>query len=101
MRSMPASNGVIRRDRIITPGRTVTGARSAQAGGNVADGAAAMVVVIESDPAIRAALNQMLSEWGLRVIEADLDSAMPVRDEHTDAAAIIADFELGATPDRL
>ncbi len=43
---------------------------------------------------------QLLTEWDLRVIEADLDSAMPVRDEHVAAAAIITDFELGAGLDR-
>ena len=75
--------------------------RPTQASGPVADGTAATIVVIESDPSTRSALNQMLNEWGLRVIEADVDSAMPVRDEHTEAAAIIADFELGATPERL
>jgi len=72
-----------------------------QAAGPATDGAAAIVVVIESNAQMRSAMNQLLSEWGLRVIEADLNSAMPVRDEHTEAAAIIADFELGATPDRL
>jgi CheY-like chemotaxis protein len=97
---MPAINTVIRRDRIIAPARTAIAPRPGQVAAPVTNGAPAMVVVIESDAELRSEINQLLSEWGLRVIEADLDSAMPVRDEHTEAAAIIADFELGATLDR-
>jgi hypothetical protein len=61
---------------------------------------APLVVLIESDPAVRAAMHRLLRGWGLRVVETDLDSAMPARDEHTEAAAIIADYELGASADR-
>lgn len=97
---MAASNGVIRRDRVAAPGRAQGGVRAIPAGGPVPT-TPPTVVVIESDLPTRLALNQLLTGWGLRVLEADPDSAMPVRDEHTDAAAIVADFELGATSDRL
>lgn len=66
----------------------------------MADAAPPLVVLIESDVDIRGDIHHLLTDWGLRVIEADLESALPVRDEHMEAAAIIADYELGGTPER-
>jgi hypothetical protein len=96
--SMPTDNNAIRRDRPAAPGRIATTPRVPPAAGPAAT--AASVVLIESNAEIRSALTQLLDDWGLRVMEANLDSSMPVRDEHAGAAAIIADFELGAGLDR-
>jgi hypothetical protein len=98
---MSTDNNAIRRDRPAAPGRIASGRGVAVAAGPAtAATAAASVVVIESNSQIRSALTQMLGDWGLLAMEADLDSSMPVRDEHAGAAAIIADFELGAGLDR-
>ena len=51
-------------------------------------------MLIESDPAALAELRGHLESWGLVVREPDLQSVVPIRDGLTDAAAIIADFEL-------
>jgi DNA-binding NtrC family response regulator len=61
---------------------------------------APLIILIESDAAQRAEMRKWLGNWGLRVVEADLESAMPARDEHIEAAAIIADYELGASTER-
>jgi len=97
---MAAGNNLIRRDRIVASARAQRGADVTQPSGPPPT-TPPTVVIIESDIPTRLAMNGLLATWGLRVLEADPDSAMPVRDEHTDAAAIIADFELGATPERL
>jgi DNA-binding NtrC family response regulator len=98
---MPTGNNAIRRDRASTPGRVPTAPRVPLLTGPAAAATApATVVLIESNPQIRSTINQLLNDWGLRVMEANLDSSMPVRDEHAGAAAIIADFELGAGLDR-
>lgn len=58
------------------------------------------VVVIESNPQIRGDTRQLLEGWGLRVLEPDLASAMPIHDELGHCAAVIADFELEEIPER-
>lgn len=74
--------------------------RSSELGSQPGRALAPLIILIESDPALRAEMRQWLGEWGLRVVEADLDSAVPARDEHIEAAAIIADYELGASAER-
>src|SRR5271165_3753084 len=97
---MSAGNRAVRRDRTAAPAKAEAGDRPPGAAGTGPDRPAGMVVLIESNAQLRACIHEILTEWGLRVAEADLDSAMPVRDEHTAAAAIIADYELGAGVDR-
>ncbi len=96
---MSAGNNLIRRDRAPPPARSATMPRHGPPG-VLARTTPPVVVLIESDRRIRATLSELLNDWGLRVIEADPDSATPVRDEHAAAAAIITDFELGADADR-
>lgn len=97
---MSAGNNAIRGARTDTTARTASTPRTPPLAAAAARAAPPLVVLIESDPSMRAAMVQLLGDWNLRVIEADLDSAMPVRDEHLAAAAIITDFELGAGLDR-
>ena len=80
--------------------RTAATRRPGEVGSPSDRAPAPLIILIESDPALRAEMRQWLGEWGLRVVEADLDSAVPARDEHTEAAAIIADYELGAGAER-
>jgi len=97
---MAAGNNGIRGDRTGATARAATVQRTTPLPAAAAKVLAPLVVLIESDARIRSAMTQLLTDWNLRVIEADLDSAMPVRDEHLAAAAIITDFELGAGLDR-
>lgn len=55
----------------------------------------AAVVLIDSDEEARAATGEWLRGWGLRVIEADLQTLPAMTAPPPGAAAVIADFELG------
>jgi hypothetical protein len=59
-------------------------------------GLAPLIVLIESDQHSRTEVGELLTEWKLRVSEADLESLAPVQDAHLAAAAIVATYELSA-----